>query len=465
MFNLVPEWASHYEEFWLTIRERNLWFIKLRYTAVVMLLFFIIFPKYFLKIYFADDQQFVLLIITFSILVYNITFHYIRRFVKNDANKFNPLHLSILQMIFDLTALMLLVYFTGSVESPLLLFFVIHLIVGSLILPGFVIYTFAVIIVLTFWGITVGEYYSLLPHHHVYGFLSFSLHQQFNYVLAINVSFAFLVDMIVLISNRMANQLYLREQQLLESIDKINTAEKEKQKYISGIVHEIKTPLAAVHSYLDLVLQKFLGPLDEVVEEKLIRARRRSEEAIGLINNVLKISKLRIEDSFAKEEVDIASILARAIKSAKVNAEAKGVKLTIINNRKEKRKVEGDPLLIQIAVSNILSNAIKYNEMDGIVEITVEEDKNDLIIKVCDSGVGIPKEEISKIFTDFYRASNVKSSGIEGAGLGLSVVKQIVERHSGKIDVESPSHLAMAKYPGTCVKITFPLIDSDLPSS
>ncbi|RPI64753.1 MAG: sensor histidine kinase [Ignavibacteriales bacterium] len=458
MFNLVPAWAIHYEEFWLTVRSRNLWFIKLRYTAVVMLLFFIIFPKYFLEINFADEQHFALLIITFSILVYNITFHYLRQFVKLDADKFNPLHLSILQMIFDLTALMLIVYYTGSVESPLLLFFVIHMIVGSLILPGFVIYTFAVVIVLTFWGITVGEYYSLIPHHHVSGFLSFSLHQQFNYVLAINVSFAFLVDMIVLIANRMANQLYIREQQLLESIDKINAAEKEKQKYISGIVHEIKTPLAAVHSYLDLVLQKFLGPLDEVVEEKLTRARRRSDEAIELINNVLKISKLRIEDSFIKEEVDIASILARAIKSAKVNAEAKGVKLSIINHRKEKHTIEGDPLLVQIALSNIISNAIKYNNMDGIVEIEVDEDKDNLIIKVCDNGVGIPKEETEKIFNDFYRASNIKHGSVEGSGLGLSVVKQIVERHNGTINVQSPSHLSTNKYPGTCIKITLPFL-------
>lgn len=458
MFNLVPEWAIHYEEFWLTIRRRNLWFIKLRYTAVVMLLFFIIFPKYFLEIAFSDKQQTALLIITFSILLYNITFHYIRKFVKNDADKFNPLHLSILQMIFDLIALMLLVYFTGSVESPLLLFFVIHMIVGSLILPGFVIYTFAVAIVLAFWVITVGEYYGLLPHHHVTGFLPFSLHQQFNYVLAINVSFAFLVDMVVLIANRMAKQLYIREQQLLESIDKINAAEKEKQKYISGIVHEIKTPLAAVHSYLDLVLQKFLGPLDEVVEEKLIRARRRSDEAIELINNVLKISKLRLENSFIKEQVDIASILARAIKVAKVNAEAKGVKLSLINNWKEKHPIEGDPFLIQIALSNIISNAIKYNNMDGLVEINIDKDKNDLVIKVCDNGVGIPKEEIEKIFTDFFRASNIKKIGVEGSGLGLSVVKQIVERHGGTINVQSPSHLATNKYPGTCVKITLPFL-------
>lgn len=456
MFELVPEWASHYEEFWLTIRKRNLWFIKLRYGAVVMLLLFLFFSKYFLGIEFSSFQQSAIVFTTSAILIYNLIFHYIRKLLSHDAKQFNPLHLSILQMIFDLAALMLIIYFTGSVESPLLLFFVVHMIVGSLILPGFVIYTFSIFIVLAFWGITVGEYYSIIPHHHIIGYLPFQLHQHFNYVLAVNLTFAFMVFMIALIANRMANQLYIREQQLLESIDKINAAEKEKQKYISGIVHEIKTPLAAVHSYLDLVLQKFLGPLDEVVEEKLVRARKRSDEAIELINNVLKISKLRLEDSFIKEQVDIASILARAIKVAKVNAEAKGVKLTLKNNWKEKHPIEGDPFLIQIALSNIISNAIKYNNMDGLVEIYIDKDKNDLVIKVCDNGVGIPKEEIDKIFTDFFRASNIKKIGVEGSGLGLSVVKQIVERHGGTINVESPSHLSTNKYPGTCVKITLP---------
>jgi signal transduction histidine kinase len=332
------------------------------------------------------------------------------------------------------------------------------MIVGSLILPGFIIYLFAFSLIAFVWAFTIGEYYSIIQHNHISGFLPISLHQNLNYVLSVNIGFGFMVFMIVLIANKMANQLFRREQQLLESIDKINAAEKEKQKYISGIVHEIKTPLAAVHSYLDLVLQKFLGPLDEVVEEKLIRARRRSDEAIELINNVLKISKLKMDDSFIKEEIDIAPILARAIKSAKVNAEAKGVKLALKNNRKEKRKIEGDPLLIQIALSNIISNAIKYNNMDGVVEITIDEEKDNLAIKVCDSGVGIPKEEIDKIFTDFFRASNIKHSGLEGSGLGLSVVKQIVERHRGTINVQSPSHLSTSKYPGTSVKITLPFL-------
>ena len=134
MFNLVPEWGNHYEEFWLTIRRRNLWFIKLRFGAVLMLLISIFIPKYILTVVLTDDQQKALLLITISILLYNSYFYFIRRFLKHDSKSFNPFHLSIIQMIFDLFALMLVVYYTGSVESPIVLFFVIHMIAGSMIL-------------------------------------------------------------------------------------------------------------------------------------------------------------------------------------------------------------------------------------------------------------------------------------------------------------------------------------------
>lgn len=456
MLNLVPSWAHHYEEFWMTIRRRNLWFIKLRYGAVLMLSILIFYPKYFLNIELTSAQHTSLLIITITILVYNGLLHFIRRFLRHDADSFNPLHLSVLQMIFDLIALMLVVYYTGSIESPLLLFFVIHMIVGSLILPGFIIYGFAAAIVLIVWIITVGEYYSVIPHHHVIGYLPFHLHQDFNYVLAINVSFGFMVFLIVLISNRMAKQLYMREQQLLALIEKINAAEKEKQKYIIGVVHEIKTPLAAVHSYLDLVLQKFLGPLDEVVEEKLKRAKRRSDEAVELINSILKISNMKLLDKISDESMTIGAIVKSTVASQMVNAKAKNVSIKIRDERKEKLHVRGDSFLMQIAISNVINNAIKYVDFEGKIEVVIDNKENHITISVCDNGLGIPEQDIDKIFTDYYRASNIKDRDYEGSGIGLPVVKQIIDRHGGTVKVESPSYMGTSDKPGTCFTISLP---------
>lgn len=113
----------------------------------------------------------------------------------------------------------------------------------------------------------------------------------------------------MLIANWIAKQLYKREQQLYKTIDDLNAAEIQKQKYIVGIIHEIKAPIAAIQSYLDLVLQKFVGPLNEKVEEKLERAKIRTDEAIRLTNNILKISRMKLQDEIIKEEIDIKQVV------------------------------------------------------------------------------------------------------------------------------------------------------------
>ena len=457
MLNLVPSWAHHYEEFWMSIRRRNLWFIKLRYAAVAMLFLLLMGAEYILKIELTRTQLTLIVIITTSILIYNGLFHFIRRFLKFDPAKFNPLHLSFLQIVFDLSALMLLVYYTGGIESPLYMLAVFHMIIGSLVLPGFIIYSIAAAVVASFAFVSFGQHYGLIPHHQLAGLLNFNLSGDLNYIIAFNIVFMFVIFMCVLLANRIANQLYKREQELVESIEKINAAEKEKQKYIIGVVHEIKTPLAAVHSYLDLILQKFLGPLDEVVEEKLKRAKRRSDEAIELVNSVLKISNMKLFNRITEESMTIGAIVKTTVASQMVNAKAKSVSVKVLDERKEKIPVKGDSFLIQIAISNIINNAIKYVDFEGKIEVVIENKEKDVMINVSDNGIGIPEEDIDKIFTDYYRASNIKDKNYEGSGIGLPVVKQIIERHGGTIKVESPSRLAATDKPGTSFTIYLPL--------
>jgi signal transduction histidine kinase len=224
-----------------------------------------------------------------------------------------------------------------------------------------------------------------------------------------------------------------------------------------GIVHEIKTPIAAVTSYLDLILQKFLGPVDEKVEEKLLRAKTRSDEGIQMINDVLNVYKLNLYDQFNEEEIDLEELVRGVIRRRKSYADSRLVEMEFFDERENKTQILGDRYLLDIAISNLVGNSVKYNIDGGKVEVILSSKNGTVLIEVCDDGVGIPEKELPKIFNDFFRATNAKKISSEGSGLGLSVVKKIIERHDGSISVKSPSRMSKKDQPGASFIIELPL--------
>ncbi|MGE5432292.1 MAG: sensor histidine kinase [Syntrophomonadaceae bacterium] len=456
MISLIPAWAGDYPEFWISVKKRNLWLIKLRYGAVAMLVAMQLGLEFIMQIPLTSTQKTAYIIITFSILFYNACFHYFRRYIKPGPERFHPLHLSLLQMILDLAALMLLVYYAGGVENPLYMFFIFHMIIGSLILPGYVIYTISGAVVLLMSLMAFGEYLGILAHHGVYGLFMYPVYNNLNFIIVFLIVFSVMMLVSVIIANRIAHELYRREQDLVETLRKLSLAEVEKQKYIMGVVHEIKTPVSAVQSYLDLILGSFLGPVKGEVAEKLVRARKRTEETIHIINNILRLSKLKLLDELSLEEVKIEDLLCTAIEQHRVTADQKRINILLVDNRELKKNVPADRALLEVAFSNLLSNSIKYMGLDGTIEIVLSDKNNVLTIELCDNGIGIPEGELNRIFEEFFRGSNIKHGGYEGAGMGLSVVKQIIERHKGTISVESPSRLAFGDKPGACFRITLP---------
>ncbi len=456
MITLVPSWANRYADYWDTIRKRNLWLIKLRYGAVIMLGGFLISSEFVQRLTFSPAQTRVLILINILILLYNLIFHWSWKFIKIETGKFNPVHFSLLQMIFDLTALYFIVYFTGSIETPLFMLFVFHMIIGSLILPGFVIFSLAGVVVVIFNLIVFSEYSGMIPHQTVAGLISVPLYKNFNFIISYDVVFTFVIIISVFLANHIAKQLYMIEQQLLDSLEKLKAAETEKQKYVIGIVHEIKTPLTAVHSYLDVVLNKILGPLDQKIEERLNRAKVRSSEAIGMINDVLRVSKLRLLDEISFDEIVLSDLIVPLIKKQSVNLRTKQIMLNFFDGRTIKKNIKGDVFLLEIAFSNLIGNAVKYVGSKGQIEVDLMDNDSEVMIEICDNGIGIPAEELGKIFMDFFRASNIKDKSYEGTGLGLSIVKQIIERHGGSISAVSPSKLACDERPGASFLIKIP---------
>lgn len=459
MFNLIPSHTYDYEHLWALVSGRNRWFIKVRYIVVLSLFVFILGVNSVLELRFSTVQLSAILLVTASILIYNIIFTLFARseFIRDEPKKFNQLHFALLQMVADLISLTILIYYTGGIESPFYVFFIFHMLIGSMILPGFIIYSIAVIIIILMGVITSLEYIAVIPHYSFGGMLAAPLYNNHIYVIIAVISFGIMILVSVFLANNIASAHFRREQELKLALEKLSEAEIIKQKYTMGIVHEIKTPVVAVQSYLDLVLGKYLGPVSEKIEEKIARARVRTDEAIHIINEVLSISKLKLLENLNEEKIYIEALIADVLLKRSEQAEYSRISLKYTDTRTENKPAMADKSLLSLAFSNLIGNSIKYNTPGGRVEVNISDVDGRLVIEVNDDGIGIPETDRQKIFKEFFRASNAKQKGFEGTGLGLSVVKQIIEHHNGIISFKSPSPLSDGgDRQGTSFIITLP---------
>ncbi len=460
MINLIPSSTYNLEQLWFTIKSRNKWFVKLRFIAGTSSLLLAVALKFIPGLGLTDNQFIALILVSLSILVYNLLFKYISEteLVKESPEKFNHLHISLLQIIFDLSSLLMITYLTGNVESPFIVFFIFHMIIGSMILPGWIVYTICTIVNIIFIASNILEYFSVIPHFDIQGFIHPGTHSELGFLFLTIISLVIMLYLGIYFADSLATGLYKREQELRIALDNLSEAEKIKQKYTMGIVHEIKSPIVAVQSYIDLVLGKYAGPISEPVESKLKRARARTEEAVQIINDVLNISKLKLLNKISKSPVNIKELLNKIVNQKSSTAESKKIELKLIEETPDNDVINADFSLLELAFSNLIGNALKYTNKGGKVEIAInKKEKDRLTITISDNGIGIPEKDRARIFTDFFRASNAKSKGFEGTGMGLNIVKQIIEQHNGEIYFESPSKIGDEDNPGTTFKITLPV--------
>ncbi len=457
MIKLSPDWALNYEEYWKTIKSRNVWFIQIRYIAVVMFVTLFLVAHHILKINFSAEQLDWFIIISVSIAFYNIILNLVINKVTCTPNNFNQLHLSLIQMCFDLVALTLIVYFTGHLETPLYMLFFFHMIIGSLILPRKVILVVASLLVISLTGITALEFNGHLTHYHIEEIYATENIYNLNFIYSSLVIFIFTIYTTVGITSRIANRLYKREQQLKETLEELNKVEEAKQKYIMAVVHEIKSPIVAVQSIIEIIKKGYLGKINEKIDEKLSRTIIRTNDALMLINNILRISKLKLLGGITYDKVDLLEVLNKVLNQQSETLQNKKIKHSFIDHRSENILIDSDSVMLELIISNIVGNAIKYTKEKEEIKIELFDDLQNIKLEVSDRGIGIPEKEIKMIFQQFYRATNLPSKHIEGSGLGLSLVKEIVERFNGSISVKSPSKIGDKKNPGTIVSIILPI--------
>jgi two-component system phosphate regulon sensor histidine kinase PhoR len=219
-------------------------------------------------------------------------------------------------------------------------------------------------------------------------------------------------------------------------ITDLRRLEKIRQDFVANVSHELRTPISSIKGYAETLLD---GAIDDKENAKdfIEIIHSDSERLASLINDILDLSKIESgELKLGIQPISLTPIIKKVVKLLTKQAKAKGVKIELdVSNTV--CKVMADKERIAQVVLNLLDNAIKYNKLNGKVTISYKEDKKLLKVNITDTGLGIPAKDLDRIFERFYRADRARSREIGSTGLGLSIVKHIIEAHGGAVSVES----------------------------
>lgn len=224
---------------------------------------------------------------------------------------------------------------------------------------------------------------------------------------------------------------------VLQDITKQHKLELMRREFVANVSHELRTPLTTIKSYTETLLD---GALEEIgiAKQFLKVVNDEADRMTRLVSDLLELSRLdNKETRWNKITISSGKLLEEVASKMKVSMERKGQNL-IIDIPQDSPDIFADKDKIEQVLQNIISNAIKYTPKAGKISIKLEKEANTKIkIKVSDTGVGIPKEDLPRIFERFYRVDKTRSRELGGTGLGLSIANEIVKAHGGNIDINS----------------------------
>jgi signal transduction histidine kinase len=237
-------------------------------------------------------------------------------------------------------------------------------------------------------------------------------------------------------------ELLARQNERLLELDKL------KDEFISLVSHELRTPLTSIRGYLELLLDD--SRLDDEQQGFLGIIDRNSNRLLGLVSDLLMLTQIEAGGlQFDLGPVDLEEVVRESIETATPSAEAGGVELGLTVERLP--AIRGHRLRLAQVLDNLISNALKFTPSGGRVDVRLSAADGTAVIEVQDTGLGIAEDEQQQLFERFFRSAQATRNAIPGTGLGLTISKAIVERHGGRIELESSEGV------GTTVRVCLPL--------
>ena len=250
-----------------------------------------------------------------------------------------------------------------------------------------------------------------------------------------------------------AIRLYEQERTNLAAMKKLDES---KDFFLAAVSHELRTPLTSIVGYLELLQEEMEeGKISRTYSRMLDAIDRNSKRLMYLIENILTASRIESGNlQLSKARTHITPILMRTAETVMPQINSKHIHLKM-NLSDGLPDLEIDAGLIEQVILNILSNAIKFTPDGGTISVTASSESKTLAVSISDSGTGIEPDELQKLFTKFYRTSAARDNAVQGTGLGLVIVKAIIEQHGGSVSLSSKVG------EGTTFTIHLPTIESD----
>ena len=446
----------------LTLTERVLferlgWFVTVRWAAGLCALSFMALGWYVFKVRFAAGGA---VTVVFALFFYNAFFSLCARAVyqAGRVSRRWVRGLAHAQIICDLLAVAALVHYIGGVENHFVILFVFPMIVASEFFSKAIAYAYATVAAVLVNVIGWGEYLFYESAHHPLCVLAggdvarseplVAPGAAHDWVFVVQVCFVitFAVYVTVFIASSIATRLRSREEELEVAYGDLQSLELVKSQFMQKTSHELRAPVGALQSLLKAALHHFSG--DPKGGNLVARAVDRTEQMLDLIDDLLRYSRLRTAaKDMRREDVELAEIVRRTADLFRPRAEENHVRLDI---QVQPAPVRGSRDGLTDLVNNLVSNAIRYTPAGGSVTVRVGAPGGRARLVVEDTGIGIPEDELSRVFDEFFRGREAKKVSAHGTGLGMTIIRRVVEMHAGRIDVESTPGK------GTAFRVTFP---------
>ncbi len=225
--------------------------------------------------------------------------------------------------------------------------------------------------------------------------------------------------------------------ELEDAYEELKKMDKLKSEFISNISHELRTPLTSIKGYASLILDEKMGNLNDKIRDSLDIIDRNVDRLTDLIDDMLDLTRMETgKINYKMERIQLDEVVRNSVEDLRLSASKKGLEITY-KLPEYPLNITGDKGRLTQVMTNLLENAIKFTPSGGKIHIEVEDRDKDIHVKVTDTGIGIPDDKLSEIFTKFYQVDSSTTRKTGGTGLGLYMVRNIIAAHNGKIWVES----------------------------